>query len=93
MCYTARRFFLENLTIIVNIFALFQVLYFNGDNGATGCPHLNDPWNVANVEAQEYFNDAFWVMFVQLAACILCYSFAKTACKVLLQVSLKRMFL
>ncbi|KAK7111424.1 hypothetical protein V1264_011059 [Littorina saxatilis] len=67
-------------------FKCLEVLYFEGDNGVKGCPHLNDPYNVANVEAQEYFNDAFWVMLVQLAACLACYSFAKTACKVLLQV-------
>ena len=60
----------------------------NGDNGAKGCNHLNYPYDVSNVEAQEYFDDAFWVMLIQLAACLLCYSFAKTACKVLLQVSL-----
>lgn len=67
-------------------FKCLEVLYFNGDNGVQGCPHLNDPYGVANVEAEEYFTDAFWVMLVQLASCLLCYSFAKTACKVLLQV-------
>ncbi|KAL8576680.1 hypothetical protein ACOMHN_025155 [Nucella lapillus] len=63
-----------------------EVLYFGGNNGVAGCPHFNDPYGVANIEAWEYFNDAFWVMLVQVAACLLCYSFAKTGCKVLLQV-------
>ncbi|XP_076459203.1 chitin synthase chs-2-like [Babylonia areolata] len=75
------------MTIISDLrLECLEVLYFSGDNGAGGCPHFNDPYGVANVEALEYFNDAFWVMLVQLAACLLCYSFAKTACKVLLQV-------
>lgn len=76
------------MTVIISDLEMkcLEVLYFEGDNGVAGCPHLNDPYGVANVEAQEYFTDAFWVMLVQLAACLLCYSFAKTACKVLLQV-------
>nr|KAG5714884.1 hypothetical protein BaRGS_000372 [Batillaria attramentaria] len=63
-----------------------EVLYFEGDNGVRGCSHLNFPYGVSNVEAWEYFTDAFWVMLIQIASCLLCYSFAKTACKVLLQV-------
>lgn len=69
-----------------------NVLYFGGNNGATECPHLNYPLGVSNVEAQEYFEDAFWVMLLQVVSCLLCYSFAKTACKVLLQVNAYSLF-
>lgn len=79
---------LVSMTAIISDFrtSCARVLYFLGDNGVKDCPHLVYPYGITNVEAEEYFDDPFWVMLVQIAACLLCYSFAKTACKTLLQV-------
>ncbi|GFR70579.1 chitin synthase variant [Elysia marginata] len=77
------------MTIIISDFhgACARVLYLMGDNGEAGpCPHLVYPIGVANVEAESYLEDPFWVMLVQIVAGLLCYTFSKTACKTLLQV-------
>ena len=78
------------MTAIISDFhgACARVLYLLGDNGETGpCPHLVYPIGVANVEAESYLGDPFWVMLVQIVAGLLCYTFSKTACKTLLQVT------
>ena len=79
---------LLSMTAIISDFKqeCARVLYFYGDNGQSGCPHLVNPYGVHNVEAKNYMEDPFWVMLVQISACLLCYTFAKTACKTLLQI-------
>ncbi|GFO14164.1 chitin synthase 3 [Plakobranchus ocellatus] len=80
---------LVSMTAIISDFhgACARVLYLLGDNGETGpCPHLVYPIGVANVEAENYLEDPFWVMLVQIVAGLLCYTFSKTACKTMLQV-------
>ncbi|XP_035824770.1 chitin synthase chs-2 [Aplysia californica] len=79
---------LLSMTAIISDFnaSCARVLYFFGDDGQQGCPHLVNPDGVANVEAKDYLEDPFWVMLIQIGACLLCYTFAKTACKTLLQI-------
>ncbi|XP_021365799.1 uncharacterized protein LOC110458439 [Mizuhopecten yessoensis] len=56
------------------------------DDKAMECPHFVNPLNAANVESTNYMNDPFWISIVQVFSCLLCYTFAKSACKILLQV-------
>ncbi|OWF44368.1 Chitin synthase 3 [Mizuhopecten yessoensis] len=62
-----------------------ELLYL-GDDKAMECPHFVNPLNAANVESTNYMNDPFWISIVQVFSCLLCYTFAKSACKILLQV-------
>ena len=63
-----------------------KTVFFNGDNRATECPHLAYPTDAYNVESSAYKTDPFWVAAIQIFACLLCYTFSKTACKIMLQV-------
>ncbi|XP_033728584.1 chitin synthase chs-2-like isoform X2 [Pecten maximus] len=62
-----------------------ELLYL-GDDKVMSCPHFVNPLNAANVESKNYMNDPFWISIVQVFSCLLCYTFAKSACKILLQV-------
>lgn len=61
-------------------------LLYLGDDKAMGCPHFVQPLQAINVEGTEYMNDPFWICMVQVFSCLFCYTFAKSACKILLQV-------
>ncbi|XP_041374240.1 chitin synthase chs-2-like [Gigantopelta aegis] len=63
-----------------------KVLYFHGNDAVKNCPQLVYPYGITNVESTDYFQDPFWVMLIQITCCVLCYTFAKTACKILLQI-------
>ncbi|WAR10040.1 CHS2-like protein [Mya arenaria] len=61
-----------------------KVLYGDQDF-ATDCPHLIHP-SGDNVASAEMETNPFYVAVIQVVACLLCYQFSKTACKVMLQV-------
>ena len=61
-----------------------SVLYFDIEF-APDCPHLVNPIG-NNVDSDVLEVDPYWIAVVQIAACMLCYQFSKTACKVMLQV-------
>jgi len=60
------------------------VLYGDRDY-APDCPHLVNPRG-NNVGSDIMETNPFYIAVVQVAACLLCYQFSKTACKVMLQV-------
>lgn len=61
-----------------------SVLYFDVEY-APDCPHLVNP-SGNNVDSDPLHTDPYWIALVQIAACLLCYQFSKTACKIMLQV-------
>lgn len=61
-----------------------SVLYFDVEYAAD-CPHLVNP-SGNNVDSDVLHYNPYWVALVQIIACLLCYQFSKTACKVMLQV-------
>lgn len=63
-----------------------KALFYEGHNRAEGCPHLAYPEDAYNVESSAYKQDAFWVAVVQIICCLFCYTLAKSACKIMLQV-------
>ncbi|KAK3083083.1 hypothetical protein FSP39_013460 [Pinctada imbricata] len=63
-----------------------KALFFKGDNHAMECPHLSYPTDTFNVESSAYRTDPFWIAMIQIFSCLLCYTFSKTACKIMLQV-------
>ncbi|XP_046338374.2 chitin synthase chs-2-like isoform X1 [Haliotis rufescens] len=79
---------LSVMTVIMSDFNIscVKALYYLGHDGAHECPHLVNPYGIVNVEAVEYFQSPFWVMLIQTGCCLLCYTFAKTSCKILLQI-------
>lgn len=64
-----------------------SVLFYHGNNNVTDCPHMVYPLYVTNIQGTSYFKDPFWVVILQVVSCLLCYTFSKTACKIMLQVT------
>lgn len=58
-------------------------LYFLSESRRAECSQLAHP----HFRIKEDFNDPAWVMLVQAGTCLLCYTLAKTACKILLQIA------
>lgn len=64
-----------------------KVLFFLGDNMASECPHFSSlQGDTRAVEGGSMLYDPFWVVLIQVFSCLLCYTFSKTACKIMLQV-------
>lgn len=63
-----------------------SALLFQSDNKAGNCGHFVDPLHAANIEGSSLLNDPFWICIIQVFSCLFCYTFAKSACKILLQV-------
>lgn len=76
------------MTALMSTFntSCLSVMFFRGNNNATDCPHMVYPLYVPNVQGTSYFNDPFWVAILQVLSCLFCYTFSKTACKIMLQV-------
>nr|XP_022324471.1 uncharacterized protein LOC111125208 isoform X3 [Crassostrea virginica] len=63
-----------------------KALLYEGRNRAKECPHLVYPEDANNAESTFYKQDAFWVAAIQIICCLICYTLAKSACKIMLQV-------